>query len=57
MNVSFTRNISNEELELVKANQALKAAEEQRRNIEKYANLFFRGICGFVALYGSWGQE
>ena len=39
MNVSFTRNISNEELELVKANQALKAAEEQRRNIEKYAKL------------------
>jgi len=39
MNVSFTRNISNEELELIKANKALKAAEEQRKNMEKYAKL------------------
>ena len=35
MNVSFTRNISNEELELIKANKAFQAAEEQRKNIEK----------------------
>ena len=39
MNVSFTRNISNEELELIKANKAFQAAEEQRKNIEKYAKL------------------
>ena len=39
MNVSFTRNISNEELDLIKANKALKAAEEQRKNMEKYAKL------------------
>ena len=40
MNISFTRNISNEELELIKANKALKVAEEQRKNIEKYAKLY-----------------
>jgi len=39
MNVRLTRNISNEELELIKANKAFQAAEEQRKNIEKYAKL------------------